>query len=273
MTPRLPAPRRQVRLGGVEIDNLNHGEAVDAIVALAISGGSHYVVTPNVDHLVLLRKDSDFRRAYAHATLRLADGMPLVALSRLLGTPLQERVTGSDLIEPICALAVARNLRVYLLGGPPGAARLAARRLIARHPGLQITTACPNLDPGSEPEATQATVDDINRVRPNILFLGIGSPKQERWISTHLPELPPLVAVCVGSAIEFLSGLKSRAPAAWQRLGLEWLYRLLQEPRRLAPRYLVRDPAFLVIAARELSASHRRRVGSPDQSAARCHDA
>lgn len=219
----------RVEIAGVGIDNLSRAQAVDAIAALATSGSRHYVVTPNVDHLVRFQSDAAFRSAYVRATLRLADGAPVVALSRLLGTPLQERVPGADLIDPLCAKAAAMGLRVYLLGAAPGSARLAAGRLGARHPGLNIVgTACPR--PGFENDGavTDRVLSGILSSRPNLLFVCLGSPKQEKWIAEHLETFPPLVAVCAGAGIDFLSGARRRAPLMWQRAGFEWLYRLLQ---------------------------------------------
>ena len=191
--------------------------------------------------------------------MRLADGAPVVALSRLLGTPLQERVPGVDLIDPLCAKAAVMDLRVYLLGAAPGSARLAAGRLAARYPGLNIVgTACPR--PGFENDSavTDRVLSGIRGSEPNLLFVCLGSPKQEKWIAEHLERFPPLVAVCAGAGIDFLSGARRRAPATWQRAGFEWLYRLLQEPRRLGHRYLIRDSAFLPLALRELWAKRNR---------------
>jgi N-acetylglucosaminyldiphosphoundecaprenol N-acetyl-beta-D-mannosaminyltransferase len=189
--------------------------------------------------------------------MRLADGAPLVALSRLLGTPLRQRVAGADLLEPICAAVASQNLSVYLLGGKPGAAGAAARRLAQTHPGLRVAAQCPPPRFDDDPDATKAVLADIRRVAPNVLFVCLGAPKQEKWIAAHLDTLPPVVAVCAGAAVDFYSGATRRAPLLWQRLGFEWLYRLLHEPRRLGPRYLGRDWAFVGIAARDLWSSRR----------------
>jgi N-acetylglucosaminyldiphosphoundecaprenol N-acetyl-beta-D-mannosaminyltransferase len=243
----------------VEIHDISFDEALEAILALASGGGRHLVVTANVDHLVLHREDPALRSAYELATLRLADGAPLVALSRLVGTPLPGRVTGSDLLDPVCRGAAERRLSVYLLGGRPGSADLAAAQLAHRHPGLRLHAACPG--PGFEldPAANAAVLADIRAATPNILFVCLGAPKQETWAAAHLSELPPLVAIGAGASVDYLSGATRRAPVGWQRLGLEWLFRLLQEPRRLWRRYLIRDAAFLGIAARDLWHSRRWR--------------
>ncbi len=241
----------RVRLAGIEIDNLSMAETLARVEALSASDEPSYVVTPNVDHLVKLQRDEEFRRIYKDAALVLADGVPLLWASRLLGQPLKEKVSGSDLFVEVCALAAERSLRVFLLGGRPGAAQMAADRLVKDHPGLEVCGIyCPYFGFERDEAENARIVQAIRGARPNILFVGLGAPKQERWIHRHREALGVPVSIGVGISFEFVAGLVRRAPRWMQRVGLEWSWRLLMEPRRLWRRYLLEDPKFLYYVAR-----------------------
>ena len=238
-------------LGQVKVDAHTFASALDAIEALVAGGRGGAVFTPNVDHVVKAEHDAELRAAYGAADLCLADGMPLVWASRLLGPPLPERIAGSDFMAPLLQLAASRGWGVYLLGGAPGSAQLAAD-VIGRSFGARVVGAeGPEIDlrvPGEKGGA--AALARIQRARPELILVGLGAPKQEVWIQRHRAELAPAVAVGVGASIDFLAGRVPRAPRWMARTGLEWAYRLSREPRRLARRYLVEDPEFLVILAR-----------------------
>jgi N-acetylglucosaminyldiphosphoundecaprenol N-acetyl-beta-D-mannosaminyltransferase len=226
--------------------------AAEAIAGAVAAGARGYVVTPNVDHVVRLRRDAAFRRAYEGAAFVVADGMPLVWASRLLGRPLKGRVTGADLLPALCAVAAARGYSVFLLGGGDGVAPRAAAALLARFPGLRIAgTHTPPPGFGDAPGPVEAALDAVARARPDILFVGLGAPKQELWVHAHWDRIAATVAVCCGAAIDFAAGARSRAPGWVQHAGVEWLWRLLHEPKRLWRRYLVDDVAFLGIFLRE----------------------
>jgi N-acetylglucosaminyldiphosphoundecaprenol N-acetyl-beta-D-mannosaminyltransferase len=232
---------RRVRLFGVEIDAVRMPEAVARLTdwISADDGVCRYVVTPNVDHVVLLEEHEGLRRAYAEAGLVLADGAPVVWASRLLGRPLPERVAGSDLVPQLFDAAKARgSLRVFLLGGMPGVADRAAQRIAERWPHVTIVgTASP--PPGFERDAAQNEdlLAAISAARPELLLIGLGAPKQELWISEHCASIAAPAALCIGATIDFLAGERKRAPRWMRRCGLEWLYRALGEPRRLGRRY------------------------------------
>jgi N-acetylglucosaminyldiphosphoundecaprenol N-acetyl-beta-D-mannosaminyltransferase len=248
-----PISSRRLLLGPVPIDVLTFAEALDAVESLVRAGKGGTVFTPNVDHVVNADASPRFRDAYARASLSLVDGMPLVWASRLLGTPLPERVAGADLFEPMIARASQRSLRIYLTGGGPGVAEEAARRLTARHPGLQVVGAeGPRICLDEGPDQSAETVARIRAAKPELVFVGYGSPKQELWIDRYAAELAPAVLLAVGAALDFAAGRARRAPAWVSAVGFEWLYRLAQEPRRLWRRYLVNDPKFLVILARAI---------------------
>ena len=243
----------RISLFGITIDNVTMEQALERIRRLLEDGkGRHYVVTPNVDHVVRLYKDAAFRQVYAGAALVIPDGMPLIWASRPLGRPLRARVTGADLLPSVCALAAKTGKTVFLFGAPPGVAERAARNLQARYPGLKIAgTYSPPM--GFERHSTEnrIAIAHINRAQPDILAIGLGAPKQELWIAQHHKLLNFGVALCIGAAIDFAAGALERAPQWMQDSGFEWLWRLIQDPKRLWKRYLVDDMAFARIVARE----------------------
>lgn len=224
-----------------------------ATVERALARGLRgYVVTPNVDHLVLYQVSEAFRAACDGASLRLADGMPIVWAARLLGRPLRARVAGSDLFPELCQMAAASGYRAFLLGGAAGVAERAATRLVERLPGLRIAGVYAPPDHFDiDAEATEQAVCAVNSARPALLFVALGTPKQELWVHRHWSQLDATVAVCCGASFDFIAGVQIRAPVWMQRAGLEWLWRLAHDPRRLWQRYLVRDAAFVGIFLKE----------------------
>lgn len=245
----LGAGNRRVRIGHLWLDALTAPEALDRIAALVAAGAGGCVFTPNVDHVVTAEDDAAFREAYAAASLSLTDGQALVWAMRLLGTPVPEKVSGSDLVSPLMRRAAAEGWRVYLLGGAPGAAEVAAARL-ERELGVRIAGVdAPRV--AVEGDAGEpAILERVRRARPQLVVVGLGAPKQERFVHRSLSQLGPAVALGLGASIDFLAGRVRRAPRWVSRSGLEWMFRLAQEPRRLAHRYLVKDPRFLAIVAR-----------------------
>ncbi|MGI5865677.1 MAG: WecB/TagA/CpsF family glycosyltransferase [Myxococcales bacterium] len=252
----VPENRVRVSLAGVPIDSLTFAEALDEIEKLVESGRGGYVVTPNVDHVVLLERDERLRRAYAQASLVLVDGKPLVWASRLLGTPLPEKISGSDLVLPLVERAASRGWRVFLSGGASGVAEAAAERLRARL-GVEIAgTDAPRIRLSHEgpAEGGEDTVERIRASGAQIAFFAYGSPKQELWLSQHAEALRPTVAIGIGAGLDFVAGTARRAPRWASEAGLEWAFRLAHEPGRLWRRYLVEDPKFFAILARALRA-------------------
>jgi N-acetylglucosaminyldiphosphoundecaprenol N-acetyl-beta-D-mannosaminyltransferase len=263
-TPRpRTSPRPRVHLGGVDIDDLTLAEALDAIAALVASGKGGTVLTPNVDHVVLVEEDARLREAYASASLSLVDGMPVLWASRLLGTPLREKVSGSDLIRPLLELAAERRLRVYFLGGGPGVAARAAENLHRVIPDLRIAGVdAPRIELDGERVADGEAIARAKAARPDLVLVALGCPKQEIFMHAAAPALRPAVLLGIGAGLDFWAGTIQRAPAWMSARGLEWLYRLAHEPRRLWRRYLVRDPKFLLILLRELRSRAALRAAS-----------
>lgn len=245
--------RRRVRVGRVSIDALTFDQALDAIAALVADGKGGAVYTPNVDHVVMVNHDERFRSAYDSVDLSLADGMPILWAARLLGSPLPAKISGSDLMLPLVERAAREGWRVYLLGGGPGVAEKAAEKLVARFPSLVVAgTDAPMLNMDA-PAATRApVVERIRAARPDVVLVCLGAPKQELFIREIASRVRPAVLLGVGAAIDFVAGTARRAPRWMSETGLEWLYRLAQEPRRMWKRYLVRDPEFALIVLRDL---------------------
>ena len=222
------------------------------ILSFAEQSPCRYVVTPNSDHIVQLENDSQLQAVYRNAHLVVADGMPLIWASHLLSQALPERITGSELMPELCAEAAIRKLRVYILGGPPDTAAQAAQKLQQRFPGLIICGwDCPVLGFEHDPLASLAIIQKIKLAQPQLIFVGLGAPKQELWMHRHYQELPSGVLLGIGAAIEFSAGTLRRAPKWMQKIGAEWFYRLLQNPRRLAKRY-ARDTWIVWIVLRTL---------------------
>ncbi len=249
----------EVSLFGLRFLNTDMSGAIDRCEALLRTGKRDLVFTPNTDHIVKLAHEDTFREAYDRATLILADGAPVVWASRLVGKPLRSRVPGSALLPALCGRAAQRGWRLFFLGGLPGVAELAAARLTKRFPDLNVVgNYAPPFGFELDPEECQRIVRMVRATRPDILFVGVGAPKQEKWAAAHLEALDVPLIVCTGAAFDFAAGTVRRAPTWMQKAGLEWLFRLVQEPRRLWRRYLVDSLAFIPIVLSE-------RGGIPDR--------
>ncbi|MEO6236666.1 MAG: WecB/TagA/CpsF family glycosyltransferase [Vicinamibacterales bacterium] len=229
--------------------------AIEALVD-ARRGGA--VFTPNVDHVVKASSHEGFRSAYDRASLSFADGMPLIWASRLLGCPLPERVTGSDLLLPILQLAGRRRWRVYLLGGAPGVAEACAH-LLTEQMGI-IVAGWDDSRIAQDGTDSGGSVARVRAAQADIVLVALGPPKQELWIDRASDAIRPAVAMGVGASLDFLVGKYKRAPRWMAVSGLEWLYRLVQEPRRLWRRYLVEGPRFLGIVTSTWRAPRSTRV-------------
>ena len=260
----------RTRLLGVDIDPLRMDQAVQQVLAWIYNreAGCRYVVTPNVDHVVLLQHHQGLRAAYDDAGMILADGAPVVWAARLLGKRLPERVPGSDLV-PALFTAIKSNqpVNVYLLGAGPGVAERAATRIEKRWPTVRI---CGSYSPplGFEKDAAENAriLNRIAKAKPDLLIVGLGAPKQELWVHQHRQQISAAAALCVGATIDFLAGEKNRAPEWMRGVGLEWLHRVLSEPRRLAKRYARDAWVFPQIVAREWWHTARRSTPSAQAS-------
>jgi N-acetylglucosaminyldiphosphoundecaprenol N-acetyl-beta-D-mannosaminyltransferase len=246
--PALPIVelRRRLDLGGVLIDQLDLPAAVERIRSFLHTDGVSQIATVNLDFISIARRDPDFRDTLNEADLAVADGMPLVWVSKLLGEPLPERITGVDLVDECCRVAVEEGASVFLLGAAPGIAETAARRLRERFAGLRVAGVyAPPFGPLTE-EENERILAKVRAARPDFLFVALGAPQQDVWISANRDRLDVPVCMGVGCVLDLLAGKVSRAPLWMQRTGLEWLFRLLQEPGRLWKRYIVDDIPMLL---------------------------
>jgi N-acetylglucosaminyldiphosphoundecaprenol N-acetyl-beta-D-mannosaminyltransferase len=242
---------------GLRLDRVSEEEAIGIALAGAREGRGGWICPTNVDVLRQAVGDAAVRGIVEQADLVVADGMPLVWASRVQGTPLPERVAGSSLVTTLSRAAAQADASVYLLGGAPGVAEAAADRLVRASLQLHIAgTHCPPVGFEDAPQPLAALERELIAARPDIVFVALGFPKQERLILRLRPLLPGTWFVSCGAGLDFVSGAVPRAPGWAQRSGLEWLYRLALEPRRLARRYLMDGIPFVVRVL--ASALHRR---------------
>lgn len=229
---------------------------IDQRIADRVPG---YIVTPNVDHVVRFHRDPAFRKAYEHAFLVLTDGMPILWTAWLLGRPVPEKLSGSDMVPRLSAYAADRGYSVFFFGASDGVAAEAASRMKGRYPNLSVAGVySPPMGFEKDPAAVSEAIGRLRRAGADICFVALGSPKQEVWLCEHCNECGISVMIGVGAGLDFVSGRVRRAPRWMQYAGLEWIWRLVQEPRRLWHRYLVEDMYFFVLVWREIWQQWRR---------------
>ncbi|GAB4214572.1 MAG: WecB/TagA/CpsF family glycosyltransferase [Roseiflexaceae bacterium] len=246
--------RKSLIILGVPVDDLTMEQALERLDQLIQTGREtgrcHQVATVNADFVVNSLRDPELRFILQASDMTTADGAPLVWGARLLGVPLRDRVTGADLVPQLAERAAERGYSIYLLGAAPGVAARAALRLQQRHPNLRIVGVA---SPPNRPvlEMDRSIIDEIRAAQPDILLVAFGNPKQEKWISMHRHELGVPVCIGVGGTLDMIAGVTKRAPRWMQQSGLEWLFRLLQEPRRLWRRYVTDLTHFSVSFAQQ----------------------
>jgi N-acetylglucosaminyldiphosphoundecaprenol N-acetyl-beta-D-mannosaminyltransferase len=243
----------RVNMLGVGIDPVNLAQAVATLDKWREEGRRAYVCCVSVHGLVTSQRDREIRDALNRAGLATEDGVPLVWWCRCAGFSQAGRVCGSDLLDAMCALAVQRGHRHYFYGGSSYVVELLVARLTERYPGLIVAGHhSPPFRQLTE-EEDAADVAAINAVRPDYVWIGLGMPKQEKWMASHVGRIEATALLGIGAAFDFHAGAKPRAPRWMQRTGLEWLFRLISEPRRLARRYLIDNTTFFVQTSRQLT--------------------
>jgi N-acetylglucosaminyldiphosphoundecaprenol N-acetyl-beta-D-mannosaminyltransferase len=248
--------RPAVELLGVRVSTASPEQTAKSVVALADDGSGprlpHYVCATSVHGLIEASEDSDFKRILNEATIVTPDGMPLVWLGRLMGSRAMQRVYGPDLTLRVCQLSAERDISHFFYGGAPGVAQTLGTRLAARFPGLKVAGAySPPFRDLTRAELRDA-VSRINDSGAHVVWVGLSTPKQERWIAAVRPMLRARVMLSVGAAFDFHTGRVPQAPDWIGRAGLEWLYRLTWEPRRLWRRYAYNNPRYVYLAIRQL---------------------
>lgn len=233
---------KRIKFLNTHIDNLTLKEALREARRLVLEDKNSYVVTPNVDHIVKIEHDRLFREIYEEADLVLTDGMPLIWMSRWLGTPIREKISGSDFFPEVCRMAAKEGFSVFLLGAAEGVAEKATVNLKKKYQNLKIAGVySPSYGFENDMEEITYIISKINKAKPDILCIGLGTPKQEKFYYRCREQLKVPLTLHIGASIDFEAGLKKRAPEWISYMGLEWLYRLSQEPNRLYRRYLLED--------------------------------
>ncbi len=261
LQPRLSTVRlpRTVDVLGVQLAVTEYGEMLDWIDASVAEGVRGYLCACNVHTVMASQEDPELRAALESASINVPDGQPLVWALNALGHSLPGRVYGPDLMLQACERAVDRGHRFYLYGGHnQGALVQLALNLRRRYPGVRIVGGYSPPHRSLTPEEEAAIAEEINHSRADVVWAGIGVPKQEKWMARMRPELEAAVLIGVGAAFDFHAGLVPQAPSWIQESGLEWAYRLAHEPRRLWRRYLRYNPKFVASFAAQLAADRRR---------------
>jgi N-acetylglucosaminyldiphosphoundecaprenol N-acetyl-beta-D-mannosaminyltransferase len=236
---------------GVRLTAQPYGDAIQRFLEAAVAGTRLRAHFCTVHSLVEAHGNASLREVFASAEMVAMDGMPLVWAARRRGTPEADRVCGPDVMLSLCDQGRSVGLRHFFLGGRAGVPEQLAAQLVARYPGLEVAgTESPPFRALS-PDEDAALVERINTAAPHVLWIGLGSPKQEFWAAEYGPRLDAPLLLPVGAAFDFHSGRLRRAPRWMRRLGLEWLFRLAAEPRRLLRRYLVTNSRFIYLLARE----------------------
>jgi N-acetylglucosaminyldiphosphoundecaprenol N-acetyl-beta-D-mannosaminyltransferase len=241
----------RVRIGRLPIDRLTFEGALDATERMIADKKGGTVFTPNVDHIVMAEHDPAFREAYERASLSLVDGKPVLWAARALGPGLPEKISGSDFVPALLDRAAKRDFSVYLLGGAPGSAERARAVLEERH--IRVAGfSSPKVAVSAKLDDHRELAETIARANPDLVLVGLGAPKQELFSYAVRDIVRPAVLIGCGATIDFLAGVVPRAPTWISNAGLEWLYRLAKEPRRLWRRYLLRDPEFALVVLRQM---------------------
>ena len=250
----------RVDILGVGVSSINLDDAVETIERWIGAHTHNYVCITGVHGVMESRRDQRLRSIHNDAGMVTPDGMPLVWLLRLLGKRNVDRVYGPDLMRKMTAVSSLRGYRQFYYGGAEGVADKLKQALLNAHPNLEVAgTLCPPFR-ALTPDEDQADIDAINMARPDIIWVGLSTPKQEFWMANHLGRIEAPVMIGVGAAFDFLAGTKRQAPRWMQRNGLEWLFRLCSEPRRLWRRYAYGVPGFIILTIGDLARRAMRRL-------------
>lgn len=239
----------RIKFMNIEIDNLTMEETLEAINSLIQQKKNAYVVTPNVDHLVKIENGSELIKAYEGADLILTDGKPLLWIAKWYNTPIKEKISGSDLFPKLCKLAADKGYTMFFLGAGEGVAIKAAKNLEKKFKGLRVVGTY------SPPFGFEKNINELDKIekiikgkKPDILIVGLGCPKQELFIYNNRERLNVPISLGLGASLDFEAGNIKRAPKWMSNFGLEWLFRITQDPKRLAKRYLVDDRKIIKMA-------------------------
>jgi N-acetylglucosaminyldiphosphoundecaprenol N-acetyl-beta-D-mannosaminyltransferase len=229
MNPTYNPSPAAVEILGIPIHDVTMEETLEAMKQMALSTTPHHMMTVNPEFVMIARQNEAFRNVLLRATLRVADGMGIIWGARILGTPIRERITGSDSIPRFASVAAAHGIRIFLLGAAPGVAEAAAAVLVERNPELIIAGTYSGSPRREEEDEICARIEAAHA---HVLLVAYGPPKQDLWIARTQERLQIPLAIGVGGTFDFIAGRRKRAPGWVQHLGFEWLYRLVLEPTR-----------------------------------------
>lgn len=230
----------RMKFMNTEIDNLTMKETIDEIDKLIKKDKNAYVVTPNVDHIVKLETDKELQEVYKDADLILTDGKPLIWISKFYKTPIKEKISGSDLFPLLCEMAAEKGYNMFFLGAGEGVANKAAQNLTNKFPKLNIVgTYSPPFGFEKDKKEIEKIINMVNKANTQILIVGLGCPKQEKFIHKYRKELNVPISLGLGASLDFEAGNIKRAPKWMSDNGLEWLYRLSKEPKRMFKRWIM----------------------------------
>lgn len=255
MTAAASLPR--VDILGVGVSAIDIQDAVATIDRWIRERQKHFVCITGVHGVMECRRDSDLREIHRAAGMVTPDGMPLVWMARRLGFDRVSRVYGPDLMREISRLSPVRGYSHFYFGGGPGLADALEERVRETYPGIKVVGTFSPPFRTVTVEEDEAIIETINAAKPDIVWVGLSTPKQERWMSAHRDRIDAPVMIGVGAAFDFLAGTKNQAPLWMQRNGLEWAFRLVSEPRRLGRRYATIIPRFLVLAVAQLAQARK----------------
>ena len=247
-----------VSMFGMTINSVTLSDVFETIDRQIESREPGYILTPNVDHVCEFQESAEFREAYRNGFLILADGMPVLWSGKLLGRPIKEKISGSDLVYWLSEYAARKGYSIFFFGADEGIAQQASEILKEKYPGLKVAGVySPPMGFDKDPELISKAIRIVKDAKPDICYVALGTPKQDLWCyRTHKQTGVP-VQVGVGISLHFVTGDVTRAPLWMQRSSLEWVWRMFQEPRRLVKRYLIRDVKFLPLLWREFWSGRR----------------
>lgn len=248
-----------VTMFGITMNSLTLEEAFAAVTRQIETREPGYILTPNVDHVFDFQRNAEFRDAYQNGFLVLADSTPILWAAKALGTPIAQKISGSDLVYWLTEYAARKGYSIFFFGAAEGIAAEAAEVLQKRYPGFKIAGAySPPVGFEKDPEANAEAIRIIREAAPDICYVALGAPKQDIWSYRHHRDTGVPVHIGVGGSLDFVVGKTKRAPVWMQKAGLEWTWRLAQEPRRLWRRYLVNDMQVIPLFLKELRAKRAR---------------
>ena len=247
----------KIKMFNINFDNITFHDLLEFILDAKKNKKKTYILTCNVDHVVQTTKDKEFAEIYSNADLVVADGVPIIWASKLLKKPLKQKISGSDILPVLGKEFEKHEITLFFLGAAEGVAQKAAGNLKIQFPNIKIV-GCYSPPYGFEKneEENKKILEMIKSAKPDVLMVGVGAPKQEKWIYKYYKQYDVPVSIGVGATFDFIAGKVKRAPVFMQKIGLEWFWRFLQEPRRLFKRYFIQDSIYLILFIKEFISSY-----------------